>query len=206
MPAITINWGAILGIGLESQLKGIEKFQNQGRGIDPILPQKAVEALELLLGTNAIGVGIVPINWSQFIEKLPGGVSPPFFDDLTVSQTEKSVKEYQLLEKIKTASMTEKENLLVAHLQSEIAQVLRIKNYQIDIQQPLNTMGVDSLMALELRNRVKSQLEVTLPVTKFIAGLTIADISQELNQQLAQSDIKEEIEANNFKDINWIEV
>ncbi|NEP33355.1 type I polyketide synthase, partial [Moorena sp. SIO3B2] len=37
LPAITINWGAILGIGLESQLKGIEKFQNQGRGIDPIL-------------------------------------------------------------------------------------------------------------------------------------------------------------------------
>ncbi|NEP50093.1 MAG: SDR family NAD(P)-dependent oxidoreductase, partial [Moorea sp. SIO3C2] len=207
LPAITINWGTILGIGLEPQLKASEKFQNQGRGIEPILPQKAVEALELLLGTNAIGVGVTPINWSQFIEKLPGVVSPPlFFEDLTVSQTEKSVKTYQLLEKIKTASISEKENLLVAHLQSEIAQVLRIKDSQIDIQQPLNTMGVDSLMALELRNLIKSQLEVTLPVTKFIAGLTIADISQELNQQLVQSDIKEEIEANNVKDNNWIEV
>ncbi|NEQ76569.1 MAG: SDR family NAD(P)-dependent oxidoreductase [Okeania sp. SIO2C9] len=206
LPAITINWGAILGVGLESQLKATEKFQKQGKGIEPILPQKAVEAIEILLGSNAIGVGIDPINWSQFIEKLPGKVSPPFFEDLIVSQTEKSVKEYQLLEKIKTASTTEKESLLVAHLQSEIAQVLRIKDSQIDIQQPLNKMGVDSLMALELRNRVQSKLEVTLPVTKFIAGLTIADISQELNQQLSQSDIKEEIEANNVKNINWIEV
>ncbi|WP_293088029.1 type I polyketide synthase [Moorena sp. SIO3H5] len=205
LTAVTINWGIILGKDLVES-KASQKLQARQMGIDPIQPHKVIEALELLLGTTAIGVGVSPMNWSQFLGKLPGEVSPPFFEDLIVSQPEKLVKAYQLLEKIKTASTTEKESLLVAHLQSEIAQVLRIKHSQIDIQQPLNTMGVDSLMALELRNRVKSQLEVTLPVTKFIAGLTIADISQELNQQLAQSDIKEEIEANNVKDINWIEV
>ncbi|AOX00475.1 hypothetical protein BJP34_14335 [Moorena producens PAL-8-15-08-1] len=213
LPAITINWGAILGIGLEPQLKASEKFQNQGRGIEPILPQKAVEALELLLGTNAIGVGVAPINWSQFIEKLPGEVSPPFFEDLTVSQTEKSVKAYQLLEKIKTASTTEKESLLVAHLQSEIAQVLRIKDSQIDIQQPLNTMGVDSLMALELRNRVKSQLEVNIQVSQFIEGVSISELAIKVNEQLRQIDSNQETKLENdgqllSTDINnsdWIE-
>ncbi|NEQ84189.1 MAG: SDR family NAD(P)-dependent oxidoreductase, partial [Moorea sp. SIO2I5] len=213
LPAITINWGAILGIGLEPQLKASEKFQNQGRGIEPILPQKAVEALELLLGTNAIGVGVAPINWSQFIEKLPGEVSPPFFDDLIVSQPEKLVKAYQLLEKIKTASTTEKEILLVAHLQSEIAQVLRIKDSQIDIQQPLNTMGVDSLMALELRNRVQSQLEVNIKVSQFIEGVSISELAIKVNEQLRQIDSNQETKLENdgqllSTDINnsdWIE-
>ncbi|NEO77838.1 type I polyketide synthase [Moorena sp. SIO4G3] len=198
LPAITINWGAILGIGLEPQLKATEKFQNQGRGIEPILPEKAVEALELLLGTNAIGVGVVPINWSQFLEKLPGGVSPPlFFEDLTVSQTEKSVKTYQFLEKIKTVSTTERESMLLAYLQSEISEVLRIKDSQINIQRPLNTMGVDSLMALELRGRIQTKLEVNIQVSQFIEGVSITELAIKVNEQLKQIDTNQESKLEN---------
>jgi acyl carrier protein len=65
---------------------------------------------------------------------------------------------------------------LLAYLQDEISQVLKKKSSQIDVEQPLNTMRIDSLMALHLRNRLKTALTVDVPIVKFIEDTSIADL------------------------------
>lgn len=124
-------------------------------------------------------------------------------------QTTTQSKNEQLLEHLQTVSLEQRENILIAHIQNETARVLGIINSQvIDVEKPLNKMGLDSIMALELRNRVQNELDVDIPITKFMQGITIADLSIELERQIAQSDERKlNLEPeNNVKDSKWIEV
>jgi len=54
------------------------------------------------------------------------------------------------------ASQTE----ISTYLQTQIAQVLRLKPTEVDKQQPLNRIGVDSLMAVELRSCIKNHRNI----------------------------------------------
>ena len=183
LPGLSINWGAVSQVG-EAAERGADSRARQ-KGINPISPAQVLEALDLLISSSAVEVGVVPIQWNQFLNQLPNGVKLPFLEEF--SATKKSVtelKQDKIISQLELASKTERETILSSHLQSEIATVLGMGDTTIDLQQPLNTMGLDSLMALELRNRVKSKLGVDIPIVQLVEGISIADLGTEINQQL----------------------
>jgi acyl transferase domain-containing protein len=66
---------------------------------------------------------------------------------------------------------------LLTYLQTQLARTLEITVQEIDLQRPINTLGIDSLMALELKNRVEADLNVTLPIVQFLEGATVHDMA-----------------------------
>ena len=50
---------------------------------------------------------------------------------------------------------------------------------------PLSRIGLDSLMAVELRNRVRSQLELDVPLVTFMDDASITRLATELSLRLA---------------------
>ena len=185
LPGLSINWGAISQV-LEAAERGADSRVIQ-KGINPIYPSQVLEALDLLIRISAVELGVVSIEWNQIFPQLPNGVKIPFLEGFTA--TKKSAKELkqdknQIISQLELASTTERETILSSHLQSEIAKVLGMGDMTIDLQQPLTTMGLDSLMALELRNRVKRKLGVDLPIVQLVEGISIADLGTEINQQL----------------------
>jgi surfactin synthase thioesterase subunit/aryl carrier-like protein len=73
---------------------------------------------------------------------------------------------------------------LEAYLRDQVARVLRISADQLDVQQPLKAVGLDSLMAIELKNLAEQNLAVEIPATKLLEGPTIAQLAQWLAPQL----------------------
>ncbi|MEH2191207.1 MAG: amino acid adenylation domain-containing protein [Nostoc sp.] len=67
---------------------------------------------------------------------------------------------------------------LTSYLQELVAQVLKIARSQLDYQQPLSTLGVDSLTAIELQNSIETQLGVVLPMANILEGSSIALLTQ----------------------------
>lgn len=216
LPGLSINWGVVAQIGAAAKIQTDERVHK--KGIEAIPPQQVLESLEMLMGDRSGSVGVVPIRWSEFIKQ--PSISP-FFADLIERSHQKSLKQpiqkakhYHLLEQLKAADPKEKEKLLVAYFQDRISQVLRVNTGKIDLQQPLNTMGLDSLMAVELRNRLQTDLKVDVPIVKFIEDISIVDLTAEVNQQLTQIHENQGFETENnkqlpesgVKDSNWIEV
>jgi acyl carrier protein len=92
----------------------------------------------------------------------------------------------KFLESFNSASKQERTNLLVGYIQKQVAQVLGLARSQLDIQQPLNYMGLDSLMAVELRNRMKSELGVELSVATFLEGLSVSTLATQVMEQMGE--------------------
>jgi amino acid adenylation domain-containing protein len=67
-------------------------------------------------------------------------------------------------------------------LQHQVARVLKISS--LSIEQPLTALGLDSLMAVELKNTIETQLGVVLSMTSLLEGASIAELVTEILENL----------------------
>ncbi|MEF9387809.1 beta-ketoacyl synthase N-terminal-like domain-containing protein [Ralstonia solanacearum species complex bacterium KE056] len=77
---------------------------------------------------------------------------------------------------------------LTDFLASRTARVLHMTPGSLDVQVPLNMMGIDSLTAVEIKNLVERELGVPLPVVKFLDGYSVADFAVYLEPRLLEGD------------------
>lgn len=83
------------------------------------------------------------------------------------------------------AEPVERQQLLESCITEQLARVLRTPVSKLDIAQPLINMGLDSLMAVELSNRLKSERGVDVPTMKILQGLSISQLVELVLEQLA---------------------
>jgi len=81
----------------------------------------------------------------------------------------------------------ERQRLLENYILGKIAAALKISPSRLDAQQPLNSLGLDSLTAVELKNWIETELKVEVPITIFLQEPTIAQFSAQLLDQLTAS-------------------
>lgn len=91
---------------------------------------------------------------------------------------------FELLNQLQEVTESDRHNLLVAGIQKQVAKILKLTLAQIDPQRPINQMGLDSLMAIELRNAIKTNFLADIPMSKFLEGLSVADLADIANEQL----------------------
>jgi amino acid adenylation domain-containing protein len=87
---------------------------------------------------------------------------------------------------------SERRKVLVAYLQEQIAKLVGIDPSDVEEQQPLQYLGIDSLIAVKLRNRLRTDLSVDVSAVKFMADASLADlvavVSQLLNRSLEETE------------------
>ena len=69
-----------------------------------------------------------------------------------------------LQQQLQGATVDEQQVILVDYLRIVVAQIAGIDGARVDVASSLMMMGVDSLLAIEMRNQVKQALGVTLPI------------------------------------------
>src|SRR5262249_35421784 len=97
-----------------------------------------------------------------------------------------------LLARLASATSSARVELIGAFLRVQIAQVLRLPEDKIEKDAPLMSLGMDSLMGLELRNRIEAALGVTAPATLLWTYPTVATLSGHLVGQVGFRDNDEE--------------
>ncbi|MEG4806317.1 condensation domain-containing protein [Microcoleus sp. F8-D3] len=104
-------------------------------------------------------------------------VPPP---EIIVPESNISSREIPL-----ATSPEEQQQLLEEYLTEQIAKVLGLPPSQLDVEQPLYTLGLDSLMLVQLINRIKKDLALELSIEELFENMTLLDLAQQLQAQLA---------------------
>ena len=84
----------------------------------------------------------------------------------------------QLMVKFKSLAQGERQKWLEEMIQSRVADALDTDPQRVDPEKPLNTMGLDSLMALELKNEIENVLGVVIPITLLIKGPSLRELAE----------------------------
>ncbi|WAN69944.1 SDR family NAD(P)-dependent oxidoreductase [Moorena producens JHB] len=184
LPSFSINWGPWAGGGMASdeELRELSK-----RGVDSLSPTQGIAALERLLVSSKTQIVVADINWSLFKQLYQTGKRRLLLEEIVVETTETQLKEENtetdnngILTQLEAVSYEEKQKILRAHLQAEVARVLGITTSEIDVEENLVLMGVDSLMVVELRSQFQRKLKVDIPISKLTEEFTIAALSTEI--------------------------
>jgi myxalamid-type polyketide synthase MxaB len=155
LPGLSINWGAWSDGGMAASEQMRQRMA--ARGVSAIEPREALELLAGLLRSNLPQIGVFPVDWSKFLEQFPRG-APPVFEGLAERSTSAA---FSL-----SGSREQREQQLRAHLHDELARVLGFDpSMQISGRQGFFDLGMDSLMAVELKSRLEASLSLTLPAT-----------------------------------------
>jgi acyl carrier protein len=86
------------------------------------------------------------------------------------------------------ASPERRKELLLNFLRDKVARVLGASADKVDLAKPLTDLGLDSLMAVELRNWVEKELRVSLPIAELLQGPSVDRMADLLLEQFTKSE------------------
>ncbi len=166
LPALSINWGPWSEIGLAARPDRGGRLAL--RGVGSISPEQGLKAFERLLKEDAAQIVVMPFNAGQWVELNPAGA--PFFAQLTDSKPGQLANGKAQENGVRASLLAVEPGrrrwmILETYLREQVAQVLRLAPSRIDPNKPLRALGIDSLMTLELRNRLEAGLGLTLSAT-----------------------------------------
>lgn len=165
LPVLCVNWGPWTGTDIMAALGRLGEQRWTATGVSLIAPGQGLQVLEQLLSQVSPQIAVLPVNWSQFFDKFQGATLPLL--SLMASETQstkdaKSPSNYQqpeLLKRLEETPPNQRQAVLVAHIQSNVVKVLGLDPSRSP--EPLVgffEMGLDSLMAIDLKNLLQTSL------------------------------------------------
>ena len=181
LPALSINWAAwTIGMG---NLGADHQNRLTEWGLTSIAPNEGLSIFAQLLQQPLTQIGVMQVDWSKWLQQFPK--QPAFYNNVVTSSTVLiNEKPIYFIEKLTSAPTQERRNLLVTYIRSQVAKVIGLQPQQIALDQNLMDLGQDSLMAIELRNWLKSSLECPLRSTLLFDYPTIDALVDYLFQEV----------------------
>lgn len=189
LPGQAIAWGAWSEIGEAAEQRERIDRQRSALGGRWFTPEQGLKAFDRLVREDVTHSVVMSMDWSVFEEAVEE--RPPLVEDLLSAASEAEADSAgaprDLLSRVREAPASERENVLVSFLQGEVQAVLRLPSAPAPTVGFFD-LGMDSLMAVELRNRLNRALSdvYTAPNTLVFDYPDIATLATHLAEELPQ--------------------
>ena len=156
LPGQSIAWGAWSELGEAEEQRGRIADGMASRGARWITPELGLRALDHILSQDMTGSAVTSVDWPTYAESF--ATRPSLLEDL-LAETEEEPEsaptgpQDALIHRLWNVHAAEREELLLSFVQEELQAALRLTALPSPTARFFD-LGVDSLMAVELRNRL----------------------------------------------------
>jgi len=177
-----VNWGPWAGGGMVTAEAEAVLAQ---MGITALPPEGAVAALGALLVADRAQVTLAQVDWRRFTAIYAARGRRPLLSalategELSVAPASGGGAAY--VQQLAEAPARQRQARLQAHIAATVAQVLGFEaGHTLSAQHGLADLGLDSLLVVELKNRLERSLGCALPATVAFDYPTIEALTEHL--------------------------
>ncbi len=175
LPATGINWGPWADVGRAQFFADL--------GFSMITSDMGLAAMEMVLAADRARTGVFNLDARQWFQSFPSAQESSLFARLSDSPRAERHTGGRIRTELDAADPAERSARVATAIADEIRAVLR-RTDPLDHDQAMESFGLDSLMALELRNRLEASLGITLPAALVWAYPTIAGLAIALSERM----------------------
>jgi NAD(P)-dependent dehydrogenase (short-subunit alcohol dehydrogenase family)/acyl carrier protein len=187
----TINWGPWADVGMSAAVSEQDRKRWHHQGISMIGRREGTALLERFLNHTPAQVAVLPVQWGVLLQQFPAGKVPPLYEDLArtgSSRAARTVRPAALLDRLKEAPASRRPAIVTEQLNEVSRKILGLDaNTALDPHRPLQEYGLDSLMAVELRNSIGALLDRTLPATLLFKYPTMKALTDFVLESIPQT-------------------
>jgi NAD(P)-dependent dehydrogenase (short-subunit alcohol dehydrogenase family) len=191
LPALALNWGPWREVGMTSA-QDLERLA--AMGMKGMRPAAAVRSMAAAMSGRDTQVVIADIEWKDFLPVLEARRQSALLKEMATRARATAVVEplaggpeapAPLALSVRGFTAEEARELVLGALRVEVAAVLHLEHGSvIGDRQGFFEMGMDSLMAIELKKRVERVLGIGLPRTIAFECPNIAALADEILKML----------------------
>ena len=170
LPCLSVNWGPWAEIGMAARTMSARGPAS--RVMHPLAPTQALAALDRLFEKNGPPQAVaMSVDWPLLAHSFNGQQPPALISDLLREKARpagaKAPRESgpcMSMQELLAAPQDRRHALLLAHVQKSLAQVMALDAPELDPEESLSNLGLDSLMALELQHSLEESFGAKLPL------------------------------------------
>jgi acyl carrier protein len=178
------------------------------RGVSELQPEIGISILDQLIEQGVNGeVVVVPFDFTELSKNFVPGQEPHFLEDLmgegSIVRDQRDNARNDLIMELTHAPYSVRQEILAKYISSQVKRVFGMgPDTPIDTRRPLSELGMDSLMAVELRNILSKTVGKNIPATIVFEYPTIWSLSEYILNELALEPSEEEkpIQPHNVED------
>jgi len=174
LPGLSINWGAWTEVGAAANHRLAQRLATQGIGA--LTPPQGLLAFERLLKQGEAQVAVLPIDWKRYVQQLALGAPPSFLAGvasaaaapvtLVKTGSINAAPVAGLRQQLDASPPGRWRPLVAGFVRERALRALGVDlSRTVDPRTPLGDLGLDSLLAVELRNTLGLALGHSLPAT-----------------------------------------
>ncbi|WP_086845352.1 type I polyketide synthase [Amycolatopsis kentuckyensis] len=189
LPAVSLAWGMWQG-GMADALAEADRARLKRNGVLPMPDDQALAALDRVLTGDGVGPVLAPVSLDLAALRSLGDTLPELYRGLVRTGRRAGRRstpaELPLVQRLGGLGEADQQALLLSFVQEQVGLVLAHPAPRtIDVRRGLLDLGLDSLTAVELRNRLNTATELRLPSTLVFDHPTTEALAAYLRGRLA---------------------
>ncbi len=178
LPAVSINWGLVANVGMAQEEPEIRRHL-ESNGLVALHTRLGLKLLGVELQRGSTQTTLAPIAWRKWL-KFHEKLESPRFRDVSGAASSDTAKEtgkldHEFVRRLTESTEAEREEIAREAILLRVASVFGASPGKIDVTREFTSLGLDSLMALEMRSRLE-ELGVAIPVSTLLEGGSVQSL------------------------------